>query len=54
VSADPFAVGSTVVQRHVLDGPVISAYPCRAVASRPCLADPALPPGSWLRPGTFW
>ena len=32
MSADPFAVGSTVVQRHVLGGRVMSAYPCRVLA----------------------
>jgi hypothetical protein len=33
--ADPFTVGSTVVQRNVLDGRVMSALPCRVLATGP-------------------
>ena len=32
MTVDAFAVGSTVVQRHLLGGRVMSAYPCRVLA----------------------
>ena len=45
MAVEPYPVGSTVVQRHVLDGRVISAYPSRVLADDGDVLVAALWPG---------